>query len=240
MPQRRRAWFALFAVAGVACLVALGVWQLQRRAWKAGLIARIEGQLAQNPVALPADVDPVRWDYRRIVAPGQAVEGPLQVWTSRTLQGRVGVHLLGFLLLDDGRALLVDRGWVPVGPGLAPMLDSVAPWSGDVAVTGALRLPSRPGAFTPDNDASSGRWSTLDPGAMAAAAGLDGHPVVPLVLQLDDSDPAAPPFGQPVVPDLPDNHLQYALTWFALAAGLAAIAVVFVRRPSNEDAHDAE
>jgi Uncharacterized conserved protein len=133
------------------------------------------------------------------------------------------------LMLEDGKtAVLVDRGWVPIDRQ-APDSRRAGQGPGQVPVAGIARQPAKPGAFTPDNRPDQNRWYWPDLTAMAAHAGL--LQVAPLLLE---AGPAANPGGLPVggqnYINLPNNHLQYAITWYSLAAVLVVIYLVSRRR----------
>jgi surfeit locus 1 family protein len=213
-------------------LVGLGTWQLERREWKAGLLARIGERIAADPVPLPARVaDPGAWDYRRVTVAGRfrhELEMPI---SARTLDGRIGYHLVTPLEREDGPPVLVDRGWIPVDrldpasrPGSRP--------EGPVHLAGIARVPPPPGWFQPDNRPGDNVWYWIDLDAMAARAGLGA--AAPVIVEAGPGpDPAALPVGGRTRLSVPNNHLQYALTWYGLAAVLIAVYVAFHwrRRP---------
>ncbi len=111
---RRRVVPLLFGVFGVVALCWLGVWQLQRLAWKTEILAEIEARLAAAPVAMPADPDPARDEYLKVRAAGAIAAGELDVYTSAPGRG-VGYRVIVPLALVDGRRILLDRGFVPIG-----------------------------------------------------------------------------------------------------------------------------
>jgi surfeit locus 1 family protein len=131
------------------------------------------------------------------------------------------------LVLADGRTILVDRGWVP--PDRAePRLRQEGVSQEPAEVEGVIRAVSERGPFTPDNRPDQNLWFTIDVPAMAAFTGIE---LLPSVVE---AGPAANPGGYPVGQDrpieVPNDHLQYALTWYALAVALAVIYVIFLRR----------
>jgi surfeit locus 1 family protein len=201
----------VFGLLGVAVLVALGLWQVQRLAWKTGMLARIEATLAVEPVAVPAAPDPEADQYRRVRAAGTLGAEELHVYTSVPPHG-AGYRVIAPLALADGRRVLLDRGFVPIGEK-----DAVR-HRGGIAVEGALFWPDETDGFTSPPDREKNIWFARDVPLMAAA--LDTEPVM-IVTETSD-DPAAP-LPQPVTPNLPNDHLGYAITWFGLAAVWAAM-----------------
>ncbi|MFV0624881.1 SURF1 family protein [Sphingomonas sp. ac-8] len=210
----------------LAALVALGVWQLERRSWKLALIAQVERRLDATPIAPPG---PEAWPrigedavYTRIVARGRyRPDADSYVQASAVL----GAGYWVLTPLDTGRfTLFVNRGFVPAElRGKAP-----AP-SGPVTVEGLLRLSEPGGGFLRSNDPASGRWYSRDVAALAATHGV----ARPAPYFVDASGPRQGwPRGGLTIVRFRNNHLSYALTWFGLAAGLVVMVIVARRRGS--------
>lgn len=227
MKRTRRAGFAAAALIVAACLAALGVWQLERRVWKHELVAAVEARVHAPPVATPG---PDRWGritaktdaYRRVTATGRFRHD------RETLVQAVTDRGAGYWVLTPletpGFTLLVNRGFVP-----KDRRDAKARAAGNVVgaatVTGLLRISEPGGAFLRSNDAAADRWYSRDVAAIAKARGLDG--AAPYFVDADSTANAGGyPVGGLTVSRFPDNHLVYALTWFALAA----LALFFARR----------
>lgn len=219
---RRRAIAAiLFGLAGFCVLTALGVWQVQRLSWKTAIIDRIETRLAADPVRVPPDPDPVSDQYRRIAASGTILPGELHVYTSAPPRG-VGYRVIAPLQLEDGRRILLDRGFVPIDE------KDAARAPGPVTVEGALLWPDETDGFIAAPDLEKNIWIARDADTMAAA--LDTLPVMLVVSAA--ADPAAP-MPLPVSVNIKNDHLQYAITWFGLAlgwAGMTAYALWRIKR----------
>ncbi len=213
---RPRLWPTLISLAGFCVLVALGLWQLERLEWKTAIIAAREAALAAPAVDLPAVLTP-DLEFRRVEARGRFLTGQGQRLGLRPRNGEPGYELLTPLLRAEGEAILVNRGW---RPGSAPPTEGP---DGEVALEGVLRFPRAPGAFAPEHGPAPERWLWYDLAGIERRLGLD---LAPAVLELE------PPEGTGLV----NNHLQYALTWFALAAALATIYLVsqWDRRPERE------
>lgn len=207
----RRLVARALTIAGIAVFVTLGVWQLERRAWKLDLIARTERNLAA-PATSPPPVADKRNEYRRIVAEGRWVTGrDVRVQAVTELGG--GFWVLTPLATRQG-VLLVNRGFVPPRTPVPP--------PGDTRVIGLLRLSEPGGGFLRSNDPAAGRWYSRDVAAIAAAQGLG--PTLPYFLDADRCGDGWPRGGLTVV-RFRNTHLVYALTWFAMAALLAFLAL---------------
>lgn len=222
--------------AGAIVLICLGLgaWQLQRLAWKEGLIAARANALIAAPGPLPqaaADARPL--EFHRVAAKGVLLHAKEIYLHAISSNGREGYDVLTPLKLADGGIVFVDRGFVPTGLR-DPAHRAQGQLQGEVHVLGVLRLPpdGRPNWFLPDNDPQRNHWFWIDLRAMAAADGLAA--VAPYYLDADASpNPGGWPKGGAALPELPNNHLQYALTWFALAVAMIVIWVLYHRRSAG-------
>ncbi|RZF60989.1 SURF1 family protein [Sphingomonas populi] len=206
-----------------AALIALGIWQVERRAWKHTLIAQVDARLHAAPVAPPG---PGQWPrittqdaYRRVVLTGSYLPGRETFVKAVTARGP-GYWALSPLATDRGFVVLVNRGFVakPVAP--AP--------TGRVRVTGLLRLTEPRGGFLRANDPAGNHWFSRDVAAIAQARHLNR--IAPYFVDADAaSSPPGGPVGGLTVVAFSDNHLVYALTWFGLAL-LVVIGVGIVAR----------
>ena len=228
-------WPSVLAALGVLVLLALGTWQLDRRAWKAGVIAERRAGLAAPAVPLPVAIpDPAALEYRRVWVEGRfAHDRELHV-TSRFYRDKPGFHIVTPLLQADGGAVLVNRGWVPLN-AKAPASRAAGQVEGPVRVEGVVRLSTAPGWFTPANEPSHNLWFYPDVGQMAAAAGLAR--VAPVFVEAGPApNPGGLPIGGQTQIELPNDHLQYAITWYSLATAMAVIYGLFCHRHLNGEA----
>lgn len=217
-------------LAAFAVLIGLGTWQMARRAEKHALIARVEAQRAAPPVELPARIDdPAALDQRRVTVHGRYLHGRELRLINRVRNGVAGIHVITPLVRDDGPTVLIDRGWAPATWGRDDSRLTSLP-SGRVRITGIARVPPPPGAFTPANDPAKGVWFFVDLPAMAAARNLETFAPVLVVAETDADGHWDVPKPEGGSPEIKDNHLHYALTWYSLALALAAVVVIAVRR----------
>jgi surfeit locus 1 family protein len=227
-PRSRRAPIvaAILSAVGVMVLSGLGVWQLERRMWKLELIDRVERRVHAPAVALP---ERALWPrvnarddaYRHVTAKGHFLNVAPAFTLAVTERGG-GYWVLAPFSTDDGSVVLINRGFVPLDRSQWPNL---AGPSGEVTVTGLLRMSEPNGAFLRHNNPAADRWYSRDIEGIAGSRGL--HGVAPYFIDADTSatHPAALPIGGLTVVAFPNNHLTYALTWFALAAMLAAWSI---------------
>jgi surfeit locus 1 family protein len=224
LPRKSLVGPTLFAILGVILLVGLGTWQVQRLHWKEGLIAARAAAVTGPPVPLPATLaDAEHEEFRHVRLDGHFLDAPEFHVHALSRQGEDGFHAVTPFALARGGTVLVDRGFVPDG-GVA------SPPAQRGTVTGLLRLAQgKPSWFTPDNRPDGNEWFYVDPAAMAHADGLQG--VLPFYVDADlGPDPTAYPVGGQTLLDLPNNHLQYAITWYALAAALVVYYILVVRK----------
>ncbi|WP_029354296.1 SURF1 family protein [Bosea sp. 117] len=235
MSERRRALRSLIlpgilALAGLAMLVGLGVWQLERLAWKQDLIAKVGERVHQAPVPVPAETgwDEVTFDkdeYRHVQVTG-SFRHDLEVQVYAVIEAGAGYWVITPLVTADGATILVNRGFVPLDRR-APASRPEGQAEGVVTVTGLLRMPEEEGLFTPENDPAKDSWFTRDPVAIAAAKGI--LRVAPFLVDADaTANPGGLPQGGATPVTFPNRHLEYALTWFGLAATLLGVFVAFV------------
>lgn len=207
-------------------LCALGVWQVERLAWKRDLIARVDARIHAAPVASPRAATKAD-EYRRVMTTGAFLHDKVALVQAATVRG-AGYWVLTPLRQPDGAIILVNRGFVP--PEAKSRYDRP---QGLVQVTGLLRLTEPEGGFLRSNDPAADRWYSRDVSAIAAARGL--RPIANYFIDAQAGpSPDALPVGGLTVVSFPNSHLQYAITWFVLAAMVAG-AYILVMRQSRKD-----
>jgi len=210
-------------------LIGLGSWQVHRLNWKEGLIATIDARLHQAPVDV-SNFTGEDGDYRPATATGTFLNDKEIFMVAISLTGEGGYHVLTPLRLKDGRTLLVDRGWVPYAALHDPNFFRPA---GEVTIQGVLRQPQHYW-MQPTNHPEKNQWYAIDLVSMAKADKVDAF--LPYVLEVDATpNPGGYPVGGQTRVTLPNNHLQYALTWYALAGILLVIYLVSAYRKPSAD-----
>lgn len=228
---------------GLAVLLALGTWQLERKAWKEALIATLTERAAAAPVALPppetwGSLRPEKSEFLRVRLRADFRGEDALVYTSSSAL-RDDVKAPGYFVFDaarlpGGQHVVVNRGYtrdwqypVRTGPG---------------EIVGYLRWPEPSPWFVTDRDASADIWYVRDHRLMARVRNWGD--VAPFYVE---QEAPTPPGGVPhpahLRPNLPNNHLQYALTWYGLAVVLIAVFVIWTagrrRRPHSQNGREA-
>lgn len=236
MPTRSLIGLTVLTLAAFALLIGLGVWQLQRLHWKQGLIAEIETRTKGEPISLGQATALVRAgqdpSYYRVKVEGR-FDHAKELYLYAVTEGGAGWHVITPLTTETGEVVLIDRGFVP-NELRNPASRAAGQLGGLVTETGLVRVPETQGTFVPDNEVGANRWFWRDLPAMARSIGA--AEVVPFYLEAEQSEvPGGWPAGGQTRVELPNNHLQYAITWFLMAAALLIIYGVYVRglyRPS--------
>ncbi len=229
-------WASLLAAVALCVLVGLGTWQLYRKAEKEALIEQMQARGEGPAIALPQRLSPTEdLVFTRVMVTGRYLHDKEMRLSNRVRKSEVGRHIVTPFRLDDGRSLLVDRGWVPLSledPATRPESRS----EGSVSVEGILRTGGfgGPAFLRPENAPEEGLYNWLDLEGMAEAADL-GNPITTLYLAVVGTTEGAEtsvryPIPSGAVVTLRNDHLEYALTWFSLAGVLAAIFILYHRR----------
>jgi surfeit locus 1 family protein len=221
----------ILVLIALAILISLGTWQVERLHWKEGLIADIAARQAAGPVPL-ADIEAMAAaggdiEYRKVSATGRYINNKERHFFA-TWRGQTGYYIYTPLELADGRILFVNRGFVPFD-NKEPETRMQGQLTDQQTVTGLARekLPGKPSWVVPDNDVAKNifYWKDLD--VMAESVGLEKARVIPFFVDADSApNPAGLPIGGVTQVDLPNDHLQYAFTWYGLAAVLVVVVAI--------------
>ncbi len=203
----------------LAILITLGVWQLQRHAWKTAMLAQVDAAEAAPPHSLTGDDPPL---FTRVSVTGTLSPAPAALYGAEVQGERLGAQLVERLDRPGASPLVVVLGWVPTETARPIRV------AGPATITGYVRLPEHPHWFTPPDDADTRRFYTLNPASIGAAIGAASP--APFVLVALGPPPAKPnaPIPAEALPRPPNNHLQYAFTWFGLAAALIGVVTAWL------------
>ncbi|MBY0135364.1 SURF1 family protein [Paracoccus yeei] len=217
--MRRYLFPLILGVLGCAILISLGVWQLHRLAWKESMLADIQRSIEGAPVPLPAAVDP-SMKYLPVTVSGTTTGQEIDV-LSGTRESGGGYQIVSALVTDDGRRILLDRGFVDQDHKRDPR----PPVRLDVV--GNLHWPQEKGSATPAPNLDQNIWFARDVPAMAKALGTE--PVLVVAAEVRGDAQGVEPI--PVaIEGIPNNHLSYAVQWFMIAAVWAGMTVALIWR----------
>ena len=228
----------MLALVGVIILAGLGVWQLDRRTWKENLISTLNARLTRAPEELPPRASWARLredgeEFRRVFFPAEFLDGEeALVYTSGSpLRPDVkgpGYWVFAPARLPGGSIVLINRGFVP-DDHKDPAMRAEGTPQGIVDVVGVMRWPEKRNPVTPADDPKKNIWYLRD---LKSIADAKKWPTA-APFYIDQEEPA-PPGGWPkpgkLEVHLPDNHLQYAITWFGLALALAGVYVAWLSK----------
>ncbi len=230
------------ALLALAALVALGTWQIQRKARKEGLIAALTERLAAPPQALPApaawtSLDQANDEYRRVKFSATFDHGKEALVYAAASAFRPDVTGRGYWIftparLAGGAFVIVNRGFVPEARKAA-VSRADGQIGGPVEIVGAIRWPDPRNWFSPADDPPHNLWFARDPVAIGATKGISS--AAPFYVEQESP---VPPGGLPqpgkLVVQLRNEHLQYAVTWYGLALVLVVVFAVWAFKSGRE------
>ncbi|KIC09900.1 cytochrome oxidase biogenesis protein Surf1, facilitates heme A insertion [Leisingera sp. ANG-M1] len=217
--MRRVIFLLIISGAGLAILIGLGTWQLQRKAWKEDLLHTIESNIAAVPAGLPQSPVEKRDRYLAVTAEGEIEGNELHVfWVTKDAE--TGYRVIAPFVTSDGRRVLVDRGFISAAKKNMPLNYGAA------SVTGNLLWPDEGDWTTPAPAVDTNILYARDVAYMAER--LNTEPVL-IVARSATPEAAVTPHAVTTA-GIPNNHLQYAITWFSLAVIWAAMTLYFLRR----------
>jgi surfeit locus 1 family protein len=221
----------------IAILCGLGVWQVERLAWKEALIARVTARLAAPPIPAPG---PAAWaaldmgdlEYQPVSVSGtfrndREVDVIAALTEPKGKLGGLGYFIITPLTTDEGWTVYVNRGFVPQEKKTAESRPESL-LAGRTTVTGLFRAPRGRAWFVPADNATTNAWFSRDPALYARTYGVTGT-IAPYIIDAD-FDAALPggiPQGGETIVDFPNSHLGYAITWFGLALCCAGVFIAF-------------
>jgi surfeit locus 1 family protein len=235
-PLRSLAGPAVATLLAAVAIVGLGIWQLERHTWKEDLLARIDARIHAPAAEIPPETRWPNWspgedEYRHVSVKGEFEFDREVLVHGNSPRDQRGIVLAGYAVLTplrrpDGSFVIVNRGFIPMEMRERP--DLVQRPQGEVTVTGIARASQTRGWFVPDDEPARGEWFTRDIEAIARDKGLSR--VAPFIVDADATPEGQWPKGGLTVVSFPNNHLEYAFTWFGIAATLVGVFSVFAWR----------
>lgn len=226
----------LFVSAAFLVLLGLGTWQVERLAWKTDLLKTVAMRMSAAPRMLTGP----NWgkvdDYERVRVEGHFMHDREFHMLARSVPGgELGYQILTPFAVEGGGTVIVNRGFVPTDRR-DPRTRLAGQVQSPVIVTGIVHYPHAPRLkwFIPDNRPAENLWLWPDLASMASTGGLGA--VAPFVIDADATpNPGGLPVGGQTQLDIPNDHLQYAITWYALAAILLIMFVIYHRSRKGEE-----
>jgi len=216
----------LLGVVGCAILLWLGFWQLQRLEWKEDILADIDARIAADPVPLSLNVSRALDNYRGVVVVGTPTGEELHVLASGTAAG-TGFRVISKFKMQSGPEIMVDLGL------LAPEIKTAKPHIAMTELTGNLIWPDDKNSSTPDPDLGANIWFARD--VVDMSQHLSTLPIMIVARSSSAQDPRLTPLPLNTV-NIKNDHLNYAITWFLLAAVWAVMSIFLIRRTRQKDA----
>jgi len=214
----KRIWFIVFiGFAGTACLLYLGKWQIDRLYWKVDVLKKIDQKIAAAPVLLPAEPSESVHKYLSVEISGQLLQESIRVLASKKRYG-AGYRII-HVFRTNGRRLLVDLGFVGLETDYDIDLNS------DISLVGNLHWPDEVDSFTPEPDLENNIWFARDVERVASA--LQTEPILIILKDSTLKDKNIKPMPIDTT-HIPNDHLQYAITWFSLAIIWALMSCLFI------------
>ena len=219
-------WPTLISLPIFIFTLGLGVWQMERREWKRDILDRIAVNQAVAPMPLDELLkgDPLRREYGRVTLSGTFLHDKEFHLAARSLKNDVGVQVVTPVRTDGGKIVLFDRGWVPSAKK-EPPTRAEGEIVGKVELTGIVRRSQVQRQFAPDNVPDKNVWFHVDVPLMRKLAGGAPDPALDAFFLEADAkpNPGGLPIGGQTRLDIPNDHLQYALTWFGIALAMAGV-----------------
>ena len=220
-------WPTFVALPALLVLLWLGTWQLQRLGWKNQLIEDFESRATSAPIDLPVGAVGPEMEFRRLELTGSFDHAREVFMTGRTYEGNAGFHIITPFTLNDGRIILVNRGWVSESYREQEKREFTLV-EGEVTVPAILRFPGKKGYFVPENEPENGFWFTVVPSQIVAHLGLGERAETGIyAATVRTSDTIELPIAARTETNLRNSHLGYAITWYGIACALIGVYLAF-------------
>lgn len=224
--------FSIFTALLMMLLLSLGTWQMQRKTWKEGFLQQIERYKSEAPIAIDSLFDNTAaqnlqdLNYRPARITGTYLHQYEFLLGPRVHKGQSGAHLYAPFKTLTGNIILVNRGWIP-----DKTLQDISRPTHEVTLTGLIHMPSGKGKFTPDNDLQNNIWYWVDMNAVKTQTNLKNF--YPVIFYNNINPAQKLPIGSQLRINIPNDHLQYAITWYLLALILGVMYVFYHYKPDE-------
>ncbi len=217
--MRRYIFPVISGLLGIAILLSLGFWQLRRLEWKEAMLSDIGARIHAVPAPLPATFEP-DMKYDPVTVEGQTTGDEILILSgTRDLGG--GYEVISSFETTDGRRILVERGFITQDDRHLPRPATT------LKLVGNLHWPEEKSSSTPEPNLAENIWFAREVPRMAEHLGTEPMLVVAAEVQGDNQGVLPTPI---TIQGIPNSHLQYAVTWFMLAAVWAGMTVGLIWR----------
>ena len=222
-------WLTIFALPSFLILIILGSWQVQRLSWKSDLISNYNNNFQQAPITVKELFkDRKNNKYRRTVIYGEYDHANEIQIIGKTYEGNAGFHIITPFILENNEIIYINRGWVPKKYS-DKKTRKFSLLEDKVRVVGLVRLPQKKGYFVPENEPENGFWFTIIPEELNNYLNISAENEFYIdELNIDGKLKLPMPANGKV--QVPNNHLQYAITWYSLALGLLIVYFAWHRQ----------
>ena len=220
-------WLTIFSIPSLAVLIMLGLWQLDRLAWKTELIDSFNARANATAILPPnPEADLSQLEFHNLALSGRLMHDRELYLTGRTYEGNAGFHVVTPFRTDQDKIIFVNRGWVSEAYR-EPETRLFSVKDEQVSLRAVLRLPQQKGYFVPENEPENGFWFTLKPLEMAKFHKLDQAVTTYYVDQIRTSEVLTLPIAAEIDIEVRNTHLNYALTWFGVALSLIGVYIAY-------------
>ena len=238
-------WPSIFSILIFSILISFGTWQVKRLFWKEALIQNYITQSQSNPITDPVELEKSSInEFRSIGILGRFMHSNEIYITGKTYEGNAGFHVITPFIMQNNKIVLINRGWVSEGYK-DPKKRKFRLAEGQVKLKGIIRYPQQKGYFVPENDGENGFWFTIIPNQIFKFVKINSNFVIKdyYIDALRLEEKITLPIGVDGKPNLRNQHLSYAITWYGLALSLLFVyfsyhassgRLIFTKTKSNE------
>ena len=215
-------WLTIFTIPSFIILLVLGTWQVQRLGWKSDLISEYNNNFEKQPVTIDEVLkDSLNYKFRKVLVKGEFDNDKEIQLIGKTYEGNAGYHIITPFFLENNKIIYINRGWVPKKYIKKESRD-FSLISGETEIIGLIRMPQKKGYFVPENDGENGFWFTIIPNQIFKFIKTNSNFVIKdyYIDALRLEEKITLPIGVDGKPNLRNQHLSYAITWYGLALSL--------------------
>ena len=222
-------WLTIFTIPSFIILLVLGTWQVQRLGWKSDLISEYNNNFEKQPVTIDEVLkDSLNYKFRKVLVKGEFDNDKEIQLIGKTYEGNAGYHIITPFFLENNKIIYINRGWVPK-KYIKKESRGFSLISGETEIIGLIRMPQKKGYFVPENEPDNGFWFTIKPNEFNKHLDISAEYSFYIdELTLDEKLKIPMPANGTI--RVPNNHLQYAITWYSLAIGLIFVYFAWHRQ----------